>query len=53
MQNLTSDFIQVQKSFIVNFKKIDSMTFDFITIDGTTIPIGAQFKNALAKKIKL
>jgi len=51
MQNLTNDFIQVQKSFIVNFKKIDSMTPDYITINERKIPIGPQFKSVLTKRI--
>ncbi len=53
LSNLTEDFIQVQKSFIVNFKKIDSMTPDYITIGETKIPIGSQFKSTLTKKIQL
>ncbi len=52
MQNLTTDFIQVQKSFIVNFKKIDSMTPDYITVGEIKIPIGSQFKSILTKKVK-
>ena len=52
MQHLTADFIQVQKSFIVNFKKIDSITSDYVIIGKSKIPIGSQFKSVLTKKIK-
>ena len=50
---LDHNFIQVQKSFIVNFKKINSITSDYITIGSKQIPIGLQFKNELIKKMNL
>lgn len=49
---LTSDFIQVQKSFIVNFRRIDSLTNDQVIIGKERIPIGLQFKNTLVAKIE-
>lgn len=49
---LNNDFIQVQKSFIVNFRKIKSITPDYLLIGTTRIPIGLQFKHALMAKIK-
>ena len=52
LQHLTNDFIQVQKSFIVNFKKIDSITSDYVVISKVKIPIGSQFKSVLTEKIK-
>ena len=52
MQHLSSDFIQVQKSFIVNFRMISSINSDYVTILDTQIPIGAQFKSILIKKMK-
>lgn len=52
VQNLTNDFIQVQKSYIVNFKKINSITADYISIGDFQIPIGEQFKKVLRAKMK-
>lgn len=52
LQNLTNDFIQVQKSYIVNFNKISSINTEHITIGEAKIPIGTQFKEILTKKIK-
>ncbi|WP_394750505.1 LytR/AlgR family response regulator transcription factor [Spongiimicrobium salis] len=48
---LDRNFIQVQKSYIVNFKKINSITSDYILIGNKQIPIGLQFKNELLKKV--
>jgi len=48
---LTEDFIQVQKSFIVNFRKIQSLTNEHVVIDKERIPIGLQFKVELLKKV--
>lgn len=50
---LSDDFIQIQKSFIVNFKKINSMNSNYVTIGEVQIPIGTQYKNQLTSKIKL
>lgn len=50
---LTDDFIQVQKSFIVNFKKINSLTSDQVIIGKEKIPIGLQFKSDLLAKVDL
>jgi len=45
-------FIQIQKSFIVNFKKIYSINSDYVTIGDTQISIGLQFKKVLLDKMK-
>lgn len=52
MSLLTSDFIQVQKSYLVNFTKIDSIKSNFVVINGSQIPIGVQFKDGLFNKMK-
>jgi DNA-binding LytR/AlgR family response regulator len=49
---LNDDFIQIQKSFIVNFKKVNSINSDYVTIGDTQIPIGLQFKKVLLDKMK-
>lgn len=51
MEQLDSNFIQVQKSYIINFKKINSINTDTIVIGDVKIPIGSQFKANLFKKI--
>ena len=52
LEGLTNDFIQVQKSYIVNFDKISSISTDYLMIDDIQIPIGAQFKTELQDRIK-
>lgn len=52
LQQLTTDFIQIQKSYIVNFKKITSIGTDYVMVHHTQIPIGTQFKTALLSKMK-
>lgn len=46
---LPSTFIQVQKSYIVNTKAINSFTNESIKIGSNNIPIGNQFKNNISK----
>jgi len=52
MKQLTNDFLQIQKSYIVNFKKIDTIGTDYVIVNNKQIPIGTQFKSELTKKIK-
>jgi len=52
LDTLSENFIQVQKSFIVNFTKIDSVATDFIVIGENKIPIGSQYKEALMTMLK-
>jgi len=49
---LDKDFIQIQKSYIVNFKKIHSVNTNFVTIGNVQIPIGLQYKDQIFAKIK-
>ena len=49
---LTDDFLQIQKSYIVNFKKIESIGNDYVYIGKVKIPIGTQFKNKIQNRIK-
>ncbi len=49
---LTDDFIQIQKSYIINFNKIESIGNDYVKIKNTKIPIGVQFKNILVERLK-
>jgi len=49
---LNDDFFQIQKSYIVNFAKIQSISNDYVTINDTSIPIGSQFKATLLNKLK-
>ena len=51
LDGLTTDFIQIQKSYIVDFRKINSIALDHVNIGKTQIPIGLQFKNQLVKKM--
>jgi DNA-binding LytR/AlgR family response regulator len=49
---LNDDFIQIQNSFIVNFKKINSINSDYVIIGDTEITIGLQFNKVLLDKMK-
>lgn len=47
LEQLPSYFQQAHKSYIVNLKQISSVEKDAITIRGTTLPVGALFKEKL------
>lgn len=53
LSDLTDDFIQVQKSYIVNLKKIDSVTSEFIKIGVDMIPVGNKFKSKVLSRLGL
>ena len=42
-------FIQVHKSFIVNRARINSYTSQYVTVDGTDIPIGRTFRKKMRR----
>ena len=52
LKNLPENFSQIQKSYIVNFAKIDSVSSDYIVIGNNKIPIGSQFKSFVMSKLK-
>ena len=52
LEGLTENFIQIQKSYIVNFLKIDAVSTNHVVIGDNQLPIGAQFKTVLFKKLK-
>jgi DNA-binding LytR/AlgR family response regulator len=52
LSRLPNDFIQVQKSYIVNFSKITAIQTDSLFIDTIQIPIGNQYKAALLARLK-
>jgi two-component system LytT family response regulator len=52
LKNLPENFSQIQKSYIVNFAKIDSVSSDYIIIGINKIPIGSQFKSFVFSKLK-
>ncbi len=52
LQRLDANFIQIQKSFIVNFRKIDAIKTDHVLVGDTRIPIGNQYKQMLLTRIK-
>lgn len=49
---LNVDFIQIHKSYIVNFKKVTSIATEFVKIGTIQLPVGAQYKQVLQAKIK-
>ncbi len=48
----SSDFVRVNKSFIVNLSKIESVDNHWVTVDGLEIPLGASYKPDLLKLIE-
>lgn len=49
---LNNNFFQIQKSYIVNFTKIDSVSSDHVVIGENKIPIGSQFKSFVLNRLK-
>jgi DNA-binding LytR/AlgR family response regulator len=49
---LNNNFFQIQKSYIVNFTKIDSVSSDYVVIGENRIPIGSQFKSFVLSRLK-
>jgi len=52
LHSLPDSFIQIQKSYIVNFTKIDAINTDLVIIGTNEIPIGSQYKANLLDKMK-
>jgi DNA-binding LytR/AlgR family response regulator len=52
LETLPETFIQIQKSYIVNLSKIDSVTAAHVHIGTTQIPIGSQYKSNVLNKFK-
>lgn len=53
LEALNDDFIQIQKSYIINIQKITTISKDSVTINKVKIPIGQQYKKQLLKKINM
>jgi DNA-binding LytR/AlgR family response regulator len=49
---LPDNFIQVQKSYIVNINAIESFHTEFISIGAHQIPIGSQYKSAVFVRLQ-
>ncbi|MOA60211.1 LytTr DNA-binding domain protein [compost metagenome] len=45
------DFVRVNKSFVVNLKKIESLDNHWVTVAGFEMPLGASFKENLLTRI--
>lgn len=52
LANLPDHFFQIQKSYIINFSKINSVATDMVVIGSHEIPIGSQYRSKLLKKLK-
>jgi len=52
LETLPENFIQIQKSYIVNFSKIDSVSTSHAIIGKVQIPMGSQYKTLLLDKLK-
>lgn len=51
-ETLPENFVRIQKSFIANLNFLDSITADYVTIEGVELPIGSIHKESLAKALK-
>jgi len=49
---LNNNFFQIQKSYIVNFTKINSISPDYVVIGEKRIPIGPQYKSLVFDRLK-
>lgn len=49
----TADFIQVHKSYIVNYHQIEKISGNLLYINMQKIPIGRMYKTALLKRLNL
>jgi len=49
----TADFIQVHKSYIINYHQIEKISGNLLYIDTNKIPIGRMYKTALLKLLHL
>ena len=52
LETLPKNFMKIQKSYIVNFSKIDSVSTTHIIIGETQIPMGSQYKSIVLNKLK-
>lgn len=52
LADLPDFFLQIQRSYIVNFHKIDSISSEYVSIGKRKIPIGDQFKPMLLRRLK-
>ncbi len=52
LDTLPDNFMQIQKSYIVNFSKIDSVSATHVNIGKTQIPMGSQYKSIVHNKFK-
>jgi len=52
LASLPDNFIQVQKSYLVNVNAITSFQTDFISIGTHKVPIGSQYKAAVFAKLR-
>jgi len=47
-----TDFVRINKSFVVNLNKVESVDSHWVTIAGFEMPLGASFKDDLLERIK-
>lgn len=47
-----TDFVRINKSFVVNLTKVESVDNHWVTIAGFEMPLGASFKDDLLERIK-
>jgi len=52
LDTLPENFIQIQKSYIANFSKIDSVTATHVHIGTVQLPMGSQYKSIVINRFK-
>jgi DNA-binding LytR/AlgR family response regulator len=50
---LDENFLRVQRSYIINLKKIDYIDQDYINIGKQKIPIGGNYREELINKLNI
>ncbi len=48
----STDFVRINKSFVVNLNKVESVDSHWVTIAGFEMPLGASFKDDLLERIR-
>jgi DNA-binding LytR/AlgR family response regulator len=50
---LTSDFMQVHRSFIINLDRVDYLEGNFVMVGGSQIPVSESYRTGLLNRLKI
>ncbi|HKJ46521.1 MAG TPA: LytTR family DNA-binding domain-containing protein, partial [Balneolales bacterium] len=53
-RQLPSDtFLRIHRSFIINMNKIKTVSYDEITLENETLPVGRTYRNEVMQRLHL